>query len=92
MRVVAQNDTVTLPGEIARGNLRFITAPDLTLDALKPQLAFMLEAYTATETAATTRLEIRRRGTTDGCAGRGGRRAAPAGARRRRARRARQPR
>lgn len=62
MRVTPPGDTVTLPGEIARGNLRFITAPDLTLDALRPQLAFMLEAYTATEATATTRLVIRKRG------------------------------
>lgn len=63
MRVTAPTDTVTLPGEISRGNLRFITAPDLTLDALKPQLSFMLEAYTTSEASATTRLEIRQRGT-----------------------------
>lgn len=61
MRVTAPGDTTSLPGEIARGTLRFITAPDLTLDALTPQLAFMLEAYTTAEASATTRLEIRRR-------------------------------
>lgn len=62
MRVTAVDDTLSLPGEIARGNLRFITAPDLTLDALRPRLAFLLEAYPAAEAAATTRLEIRQAG------------------------------
>ena len=62
MRVTPPGDTLTLPGEIARGDLRFITAPDLTLDALRPQLAFMLEAYTAVEATAATRLVIRRAG------------------------------
>lgn len=58
MRVTAPGDTLTLPGEVARGNLRFITSPDLTLDGLKPNLAFMLEAYSEPEVTATTRLEI----------------------------------
>lgn len=59
MRVVAPTDSATLPGEISRGNVRFITSPDLVLDGLKPNLAFMLEAYTANEAVANTRLEIR---------------------------------
>lgn len=61
MRVVAVGDTATLPGEIARGNVRFVTAPDLVLDGLTPNLAFLLEAYTTSEATATTRLEIRDR-------------------------------
>jgi GWxTD domain-containing protein len=65
MRVVAPSDTVTLPGEVARGNVRFITSPDLVLDGLKPNLAFLLEAYTTTEAVATTRLEIRNRAGTE---------------------------
>ncbi len=59
MRVTPPNDTSTMPGEVARGNLRFITAPDLQLDGLKPNLAFMIEAYSDPEVTATTRLEIR---------------------------------
>lgn len=65
MRVVTANDTVTQLGEISRGNVRFITSPDLTLDGLRPNLAFLLEAYTSTEAAATTRLEIRDRAGTE---------------------------
>ncbi len=61
MRVTEPGDTLSLPGEVARGNLRFITSPDLTLDGLKPNLAFMLEAYSEPEVTATTRLEIRQR-------------------------------
>ncbi len=61
MRVTPAGDTLTLPGEVARGNLRFITSPDLVLDGLKPNLAFMLEAYSGPEVTATTRLEIRQR-------------------------------
>jgi GWxTD domain-containing protein len=65
MRVVSVGDTATLPGEIARGNVRFITSPDLVLDGLRPNLAFLLEAYTTTEISATTRLEIRNRAGTE---------------------------
>jgi len=65
MRVVAPGDTMTMPGEVARGNVRFITSPDLVLDGLKPNLAFLLEAYTASEAVATTRLEIRNRAGTE---------------------------
>lgn len=65
MRVVATGDTISMPGEVGRGNVRFITSPDLTLDGLRPNLAFLLEAYTASEAAATTRLEIRNRAGTE---------------------------
>jgi GWxTD domain-containing protein len=59
MRVVAPGDTATLPGEIARGNVRFVTSPDLVLDGLTPNLAFLMEVYTSTEQTATTSLEVR---------------------------------
>ncbi len=59
MRVVAPGDTATLPGEVARGNVRFVTAPDLVLDGLRPNLAFLLEVYTNSEAIATTSLEVR---------------------------------
>jgi GWxTD domain-containing protein len=65
MRVVSPSDTATYPGEIGRGNVRFITSPDLTLDGLRPNLAFLLEAYTSAEASATTRLEIRNRAGTE---------------------------
>ncbi|HPF62037.1 MAG TPA: GWxTD domain-containing protein [Gemmatimonadales bacterium] len=58
MRIVAPQDTTTLAGEVARGSMRFVTTPQLTLDALTPLLAFMLEAYTDAEATATTRLSI----------------------------------
>ena len=60
MRVVEGTDTMTLPGEMSRGNLRFNTTPDLTLDGLRPSLAFLLEAYSPVEISATTHLEVRR--------------------------------
>lgn len=59
MRLAAQGDTVPGPGEVARGNIRFVTSPTLTLDALKPMLAFLMEAYTPTEGRATTRMTVR---------------------------------
>jgi GWxTD domain-containing protein len=65
MRVAAPGDTMTMPGEVARGNVRFITSPDLVLDGLQPNLSFLLEAYTATEAVATTRLEIKNRAGTE---------------------------
>ncbi len=59
MRIVTPGDTTSLPGEISRGNVRFVTSPDLVLDGMRPNLAFLLEAYSSTETSATTRIEIR---------------------------------
>ncbi|HRP08843.1 MAG TPA: GWxTD domain-containing protein [Gemmatimonadales bacterium] len=59
MRIVSPGDTTSLPGEISRGNVRFVTAPDLVLDGMRPNLAFLLEAYGSSESAATTRIEIR---------------------------------
>jgi GWxTD domain-containing protein len=59
MRVAQGEDTVTAPGEVARGNLRFQTTPELTLDALRPLLSFMMEGYTATQATASTKLEVR---------------------------------
>lgn len=59
MRVTEPGDTVTAPGEVARGNLRFQSTPELTLDALHPQLTFMMEGYTATEATANIKLEVR---------------------------------
>jgi GWxTD domain-containing protein len=59
MRITSPGDTVSMPGEFSRGNVRFVTSPVLTLDALEPNLAFLLEAYSDVETSATTRLEVR---------------------------------
>ena len=58
MRLVSSGDTTSLPGEIARGAMRFITSPEITLDALKPVMAFMLEVYSTSETSAATRLKV----------------------------------
>lgn len=58
MRVVASNDTTSLPGEVARGSMRFTTAPTVTLNALTPMLAFMLEAYSPVEAVASTELTV----------------------------------
>ncbi len=59
MRVAEGEDTVTAPGEVARGNLRFQTTPELTLNALTPLLAFMMEAYVPAQVSASTKLEVR---------------------------------
>lgn len=58
MRIVAPNDTTSLPGEVSRGAMRFVTSPEVTLDALKPVIAFMVEAYTDREATATTTLSV----------------------------------
>lgn len=59
MRVAAAGDTLLAPGEVARGNLRIVTAPSLTLDPLQPNIAFLLEAYSAEDTKAVTTISIR---------------------------------
>jgi GWxTD domain-containing protein len=58
MRIVTAGDTTSLPGEIARGSMRFVTSPEVMLDALKPMVAFMVESYSATETSATTQIKV----------------------------------
>lgn len=59
MRLTNSSDTTTNDGEIARGNIRFQSTPDLTLDALNPELFFMMEGYTAIESAANVKLDVR---------------------------------
>lgn len=60
MRVAESGgDTTTAAGEIARGNLRFRATPELTLDALRPHLSFLMEGYTVTESAARVSLDVR---------------------------------
>ncbi len=60
MRAAADaGDTVLGPGEVARGMLRFVTAPELKLDPISPALAFMLEAYSTAGGEASTVLEVR---------------------------------
>lgn len=59
MRVAAEGDTLLARGEVARGNLRIVTAPNLVLDPLQPNIAFLMEAYSATEAKAVTTITIR---------------------------------
>jgi GWxTD domain-containing protein len=59
MRLAEGADTVPGPGEISRGNIRFVTTPSLTLDALRPNLAFLMEAYTNNESRVTTRMTVK---------------------------------
>lgn len=59
MRRAPSGDTVLNPGEMARGDLRFTTTPDLTLDGANPVIAFLMEAYTEREGTAATVIEIR---------------------------------
>lgn len=59
MRRAAPGDTTIGLGEFGRGSYRFITAPDLKLDGANPVLSYLLEAYTDTESAATSTIEVR---------------------------------
>ena len=59
MRLAADGDTATGPGEVSRGRVRFVTAPDLMLNGLTPAIAFMLEVYSAADAEAMTALEVR---------------------------------
>ena len=65
MRQMPAGDTTSMPGEVARGNYRIRTAPMLRVDIVNSNMAYMLEAYSSTETQGELRLAIRKRdGTT----------------------------
>ena len=65
MRQLQAGDTTSMPGEVARGNFRIRTAPMLRVDIVNSNMAYMLEAYSATESQGELRLSIRKRdGTT----------------------------
>lgn len=59
MRMAVEGDTATVPGEVARGSLRFITSPELKLNGLSPALAFLIEVYSAQAGVASTVFEVR---------------------------------
>lgn len=58
MRATPEGDTVTEVGELGRGNFRFITAPSMHIDLTRPQMGFLLEAYTPDATTATLALKV----------------------------------
>lgn len=49
MRKAPVGDTVSAPGEFSHGSYRFVTSPDLKLDAVNPVVSYLLEAYTDIE-------------------------------------------
>ncbi len=61
MRIMVPGDTTSLPGEIARGNLRIRTAPVVRVDIVNSNMAYLLEAYSAQETEGALQLSIRKR-------------------------------
>lgn len=58
MRAVAETDTGTSVGELARGNYRFITAPVLRIDIAQPTMGFLMEAYSAESSSASLALRV----------------------------------
>jgi GWxTD domain-containing protein len=58
MRATPEGDTTTEVGELARGNFRFVTAPALHIDLTRPQMGFLMEAYTPEATTATLALKV----------------------------------
>lgn len=58
LRAAPAGDTTTDAGELARGNFRFVTAPTLHIDLTRPQMGFLMEAYTPDATTATLALKV----------------------------------
>jgi GWxTD domain-containing protein len=58
MRATPEGDTTTEVGELGRGNFRFVTAPSLHIDLTRPQMGFLMEAYTPDATTATLALKV----------------------------------
>lgn len=58
LRATPAGDTTTEVGELARGNFRFVTAPSLHIDLTRPQMGFLMEAYTPDATTATLALKV----------------------------------
>lgn len=58
IRAVASGDTTLDAGEVARGNYRFITAPQIHVDVTQPVVGFLMEAYSADSTTAKLTMKI----------------------------------
>jgi GWxTD domain-containing protein len=58
LRATPAADTSTNVGELGRGDFRFVTAPALHIDLTRPQMGFLMEAYTPTATKASLSLKI----------------------------------
>ncbi len=63
MHVTASNDTTVGLGEVAWGDYRMTSAPTVHIDLTRPNLSFMMEAYTPAATTGELKLQIDR--TTD---------------------------
>ncbi len=61
MRLLDSRDTTSMPGEVARGNFRIRTAPLVRVDVVNSNIAYMLEAYTATQASSELRMVIQTR-------------------------------
>lgn len=60
LRLTPENDTTTAAGEISHGaRLRLITAPLVRIDITRPNLGYVVEAYSASQTTGTLRLSIK---------------------------------
>lgn len=60
MRIAPAEDTSSLPGETARGNFRFVTAPVVRIDLIHSNIAYLIEAYSAQELATSLTLSVRK--------------------------------
>jgi GWxTD domain-containing protein len=58
LRAAPAGDTTTEVGELGRGDFRFVTAPSLHIDLTRPQMGFLMEAYTPEATTATLQLRV----------------------------------
>jgi GWxTD domain-containing protein len=58
MRIAAEGDTTLQPGETARGPYRFTTAPVPQIDINRPNLSYMLEAYSPDSVAGELSLAL----------------------------------
>jgi GWxTD domain-containing protein len=63
MRLAPPNDTTSYPGEMSRGAYRFYSSPVVHIDITRPNLAFLMEAYSPDATRTDLRLSLK---TTDG--------------------------
>jgi GWxTD domain-containing protein len=61
MRILDVRDTSALPGEVSRGNFRMRTAPLVRVDIINSNMAFMMEAYSPSETTGELQLSIKKR-------------------------------
>lgn len=59
MRVAPVGDSTSYPGEMARGAYRFVSSPLVRIDITRPNLAFLMEAYSAQAAKTDLRLSLK---------------------------------